>query len=74
MSVTGNRAAVKVSLEIAIGHREDVIELSDEELREYVVKYIEDWSAENREKFVDQIILELKDFFEKMASINEYPF
>lgn len=74
MSVTGNKAAVKVGLEIAIGHREDVIELSDEELKEYVVKYIEDWSAANREKFVEQIILEIKDFFQKMASINEYPF
>ena len=74
MSVTGNKAAVMVSIEIAIGHREDIIELSDEELKEYVTNYIKDWSAANREKFIEQIILEIKDFFQKMASINKYPF
>lgn len=74
MSVTGNKAAVMVSIEIAVGHRDDIIELSDDELKEYVTNYIEDWSAANREKFVEQIILEIKDFFHKMQSINEYPF
>jgi len=74
MSVTGNRAAAKVALEIAIGHRDDINNLSDDELAEYVTKYISDWSTENRERFVNQIILEIKDFLEKMQGINEVLF
>lgn len=74
MSVTGNRAAAKVALEIAISHRDDINNLSDNELAEYVTKYISDWSTENRERFVNQIILEIKDFLEKMQGINEVLF